>query len=65
MKSLACRELGTDCSYVATGNTVDEVKKAGLSHVRVAHPDLLKSMSTPEQMAKMDKQLEKLIKTTA
>ena len=29
MKEFACKDLGIDCSFVATGNTVDEVKKEG------------------------------------
>jgi predicted small metal-binding protein len=56
MLSFECKELGTNCSYVATGNTLEEVKKEAMEHAQTVHRDLLASM-TPQQMADMDKTL--------
>jgi len=59
---LACRDLGMDCDFVATGNTVDEVKRKAMAHALEKHADVLKSMSSPAQMAAMEKQIESVIK---
>jgi predicted small metal-binding protein len=58
----ACRDMGMDCNFVATGSTVEEVKQKAMAHAQVVHADVLKTMSTPAQMAQMEKQLESVIK---
>ena len=35
--TLACRDLGADCPYVAHGETMDEVIQDGAKHVKEAH----------------------------
>jgi len=62
MKTFKCRDLGMDCDFVATGNTVEEVKKKAFEHAGQVHADMLKTMSTPEQMAAMEKQVVGAIK---
>ena len=62
MPTLACRDLGMDCKAVITGSTVEEVKKKALKHAQEVHPDVLKTMSTPAQMAEFDKVLESKIR---
>jgi predicted small metal-binding protein len=37
MLKFECKELGTNCNYVAWGNNIEEVTKDALEHVRVAH----------------------------
>jgi len=37
MKYLSCREAGKDCSYVAHGNTTDEVLKDAAEHGKKDH----------------------------
>ena len=59
---LACRDLGMDCDFVATGSTVDEVKTKAMTHAQAVHTDVLKTMSSPAQMAAMQKQMESVIK---
>jgi len=54
MKTFKCRDLEMDCDFVATGNTVEEVKQKAFEHAGKVHADLLKSMST-QQMADMEK----------
>ena len=58
----ACRDMGMDCDFKATGKTVEEVKQKAMAHAQVVHADLLKTMSTPAQKAQMEKQLESVIK---
>jgi predicted small metal-binding protein len=65
MKSLACKDMGMDCDFVATGNTVEEVKQKAMAHAQVVHADILKTMSSPAQMAEMQKTMDKIIKQTA
>ena len=62
MKTFKCRELGMDCDFVATGNTVEEVTKKAFDHAGQVHADMLKTMSTPQQMAEMQKQVISVIK---
>jgi len=54
--------MGMDCDFVATGKTVAEVKQKAMAHAQVVHADMLKTLSTPAQMAQMEKQLESVIK---
>ena len=65
MKSLACKDLGMQCDFVATGNTVEEVKQKAMTHAQMVHGDILKTMSTPEQMVEMDKTMDRMIKEIA
>jgi predicted small metal-binding protein len=62
MPKLECRDLGMDCSFVVTGNTVAEIKQKAIQHAQEVHADVLKTMTTPEQMAEMDKLIEGKIK---
>jgi len=32
----ACRDMGMDCDFVATGSTVDEVKAKAMAHAQAA-----------------------------
>ncbi len=50
MLTLARRDLGVDCDYVASAASVEEVKNLILAHSRAVHSDLLKAMR-PEQKA--------------
>ncbi len=49
MLKFACRDLGVDCNFVATGESVEEVKKQAFEHAGVVHADMLKAMSEDEQ----------------
>ena len=62
MPQLACRDMGMECSAVITGGTVEEVKRKALEHAQAVHADMLKAMSSPEQMAEMGKLMESKIK---
>ena len=62
MMKFACKDLGIDCNYVATGSTKEEVLKKAMEHGGSAHADKMKNMSK-DQMAQFGKQLESKIKT--
>ena len=62
MKQFACKDLGLDCTFSTSGSTVDEVKPKAMEHAKKVHPDLLKTATTPAQMAAMEKTIEGKIK---
>lgn len=61
MLTFACKDVGVDCDFVATGATVEEVKEKAFTHAGVAHADILKGMNE-EQMAQLTKTVEANIK---
>ena len=63
MKQFACKDMGMNCDYVTTGQTVQEVLQKAMAHAQQKHADVLKTMTSPEQMAQMQKQLESVIKS--
>jgi hypothetical protein len=69
MLSLNCTDMGIKLApgekasdHVVTGNTADEVVKKSMEHAKTHHADMLKTMTTPAQMAEMEKQLRSKIK---
>jgi predicted small metal-binding protein len=59
MLKFECKELGTNCSYVAQGNSLDEVKKNAMAHAQTVHKDWLAHKS-PQQIADLDKTLTRM-----
>ncbi len=57
MEKFACKNLGIDCDFVATGATKEEVLKKAMEHGGTVHAGLMKDM-TKEQMADFGKKLE-------
>ena len=60
METFACKRLGLDCDFVATGATKEEVMKKAMEHGGTVHADLMKNM-TAEQSAEFAKKLEEAI----
>jgi predicted small metal-binding protein len=62
MKSLSCKDMGAmDCEFVATGDTVEEVKQKMMAHAQEAHADVLANLS-PEEMDEKNKMMEAMVK---
>ncbi len=59
MMQFECKELGTHCSYVAKGKSLEEVKKDAMQHYQTAHKDLMAKMS-PQQMEDINKTLTRM-----
>ena len=59
MLKFECKDLGIDCSFVATGNTVEEVKQKAAAHAQTVHKDLLAKM-TPQQIDEMYKNVTRM-----
>jgi predicted small metal-binding protein len=62
MLSFACKDTGADCDFVATGETVEEVKEKAFAHAGVVHAEEMKSM-TEEQRADLVREVEAKIKS--
>jgi len=61
MEKFACKDLGIDCNFTATGATKEEVAQKAMAHGQVAHAELMKTMTT-EQSAAFARQLDAAIK---
>jgi predicted small metal-binding protein len=57
MLKFACKDVGVDCNFIATGESVEVVKKAAFAHAEVVHKDILQSMP-PEQLEALAKTVE-------
>ncbi len=49
MFSLACRDLGVDCDYVAIAATIPAVKQDIITHSRLAHAELMQAMDANQR----------------
>jgi predicted small metal-binding protein len=61
MLMFACKDAGVNCSFIANGNTIEEVKQEAFAHAEIFHKDILQSM-TPEQMEELAKTVEENIR---
>lgn len=44
MKSLACKDMGMDCSFEVKHQDADEVMRSASDHAMHLHPDKIKEM---------------------
>jgi predicted small metal-binding protein len=70
MYQLACKDLGISnldptYTHIVTGSTVEEVLKKSSEHAKTAHSEMLKTMSSPQQIAEMEKLMRSKITQTA
>ena len=52
-KTLACRDLGTDCHYVARGKTEEELMADMDKHAKESHGFTDEQLKDPELMKKV------------
>ncbi len=57
MYSVSCKDLGADCDFRVSGETIEETKNKMFAHAKEDHGDQIANMSEAE-MAGMDKKLE-------
>ncbi len=61
MKTLACKDLGAECAFVASGETNEDVIKKMMDHAQASHPEKMeqmKSMSQDEVTAMMTAKIQ-------
>lgn len=61
MHKFACKDLGIDCEFTATGENKEETLQKAMAHGGVVHKDLMEGQ-TDEQKAGFDKMLNDSIK---
>ena len=61
MMSFACKDVGVDCDFVATGASSEEVMSKAMAHAGVVHADMMKTMSEADK-AQLAKAVEANIK---
>ena len=62
MEKFACKNLGLDCDFQATGATKEETMQKAMAHGNVVHADMMKEM-TEDQMKAFGQQLEASIQS--
>lgn len=57
--TLACRDFGVDCDFVAKGETEEEALQAGAKHVKEAHGYTDEQINDPKFMEEAKNQIKK------
>jgi predicted small metal-binding protein len=52
-----CKDMGLNCPFEVKGETLQEVTKKALEHVREKHADSFNNINSPEEIEKMEKAL--------
>ncbi len=61
----ACRDMGLNCTFVAKGNTVEEVTQIALEHVREKHAEDFNVIQSSAQIEEMKKALARSVRVVA
>jgi predicted small metal-binding protein len=65
MIQYACKDMGLKCDFHVKGQTLDEVTKKALEHVREMHASDFNSMHTPAEIETMQKALARSTRVVA
>jgi len=57
--TLACRDLGVDCSYVARGETMEEMQADMAGHAKTVHHYTDEQIKDPKMMEAMKAAVKK------
>jgi predicted small metal-binding protein len=57
--TLTCKDFGTDCPYIARGETEEEVLKDGAKHAKEAHDYTDEQINDPNFLAESRKLIKK------
>ena len=55
----SCKDMGLDCPVVIKSETLEEVTKNALVHVREVHADSFNHIQTPEEISRMEQSLKR------
>ena len=61
----SCKDMGLKCSFVVKGETLEEVAKKALEHVREKHTDDFNSFSSPAESEQMEQALARSTRVVA
>lgn len=63
MKSLACKDMGMDCSFEVKHKDADEVIRSASDHAMHIHPDKIKEMKKTMSDSQMKQAMTAAIKS--
>jgi predicted small metal-binding protein len=61
----ACKDMGLNCPFMVKGETVEEVTKKALEHVREKHVEDFNLIQSPAQIEEMRKALARSTRVVA
>lgn len=62
MKTLACKDMGVNCGYVAKAETEEEVIEMMNEHAKKSHRDKIEEMAKSMSQEEMEKMMREKIK---
>ena len=61
----SCKDMGLNCSFVVKGQTIEEVTKKALEHVRETHASEFNSINSPAEINQMEQALKRSTRVVA
>jgi len=61
----SCRDMGLNCPFVVKGETVEEVTKKALDHVREQHTADFNNINSPAEIERMEQSLARSTRVVA
>jgi predicted small metal-binding protein len=61
----ACKDMGLNCPFVIKGETIEDVTRQALAHVREQHTNEFNAIQTPAEIERMEQSLARSTRVTA
>jgi predicted small metal-binding protein len=61
----SCKDMGLNCSFVVKGDTLEEVTKKALEHVREQHKKDFNNIDSPGEIVQMERALTRSTRVVA
>ena len=61
----ACKDMGLNCPFVVKGETLEEVTRKALEHVREEHAEDFNNIQSPAEIEQMAKALSRSTRVVA
>lgn len=61
----SCKDMGLNCPFIVKGETLEEVTKKAMEHVREQHTNDFNLINSPAQIADMEKALARSTRVVA
>lgn len=61
----SCKDMGLNCPFIVKGNTLEEVTKKALEHVREKHSDNFNNLHSAAELEKMEQALGRSTRVVA
>ena len=61
----SCKDMGLNCSFIVKGETIEEVTKKALEHVREKHAADFNNIQSPAEIVQMEQSLMRSTRVVA